>query len=175
MMNVLKRISPVFAAILFFSASLFAQDQSTTSQDNAAGDNPQLKASASELVENLGTKITLTEDQKQEITNSIYKYQASALAATAQSGTTSGSETGTDNTGGSENEGTTDDASNNSDSQQQSTTDGQSGMAYTEEWLNSEIENVLDDTQKPQWETVKGDFWNQLRDKMATMQQNNSY
>ena len=174
MMNVLKRISPVFAAVLFFSASLLAQDQSTTNQDNSTGDNPQLKASASELVENLGTKITLTEDQKQEITNSVYKYQASALKTTAQSGAASGSETGTDNTG-TQGEGTTGDANTNNDSQQQSTTDGQSGMAYTEEWLNGEIENVLDDTQKPQWETVKGDFWNQLRDKMATMQQNNTY
>lgn len=191
MTNVLKRVSPVLAAILFFSASLFAQDQNTTTQQQDAGqqDNTQLQSSATELVENLATKITLNDEQKKEISDAVVHYQAATLNSSNQSGAATGGtseatqgtegSTGTEGTTGTEGA-TGTEGSTGTDQQGTSDMGEQSGSvsgtsAYTEEWLNSEIESILDDTQKTQWETVKADFWNQLRDKVATMQQNGMY
>jgi hypothetical protein len=163
MINVLKKVSPVLAAILFFSAGLLAQDQSTTTQETDVQGNQQLQSSSAELVDNLATKVTINDEQKKEISEAIVQYQASALRT--ESGSTEG--TGSESTEETEQqEGTT-------EGEQSGTVSGTS--AYTEEWLNNEIESILDDTQKTQWETVKADFWNQLRDKVAALQQGGMY
>jgi hypothetical protein len=164
MLNVLKRVSPVLAAILFFSASLLAQDQNTTTQSEVVQEeNPLVKSSAAELVDNLAIKVTLSDEQKKGISDAVYKYQASFVEVGENSGSTSES---TDNT-------ETEQQRTKEMGEESGTVSGNN--AYTEEWLNTEIESILDDTQKSQWETVKADFWNQLRDKVASFQQKEMY
>ncbi|GEM_PF-6189075 len=156
----------VAAFLVFSSANIFAQEKTIdeTQQDPARTQqdpgviqqedqnmqenesDDQFRASAEELTESLSAQVTLRDDQKSDIQDAIVEYQQAVV-------TNKGNET--DVTGENQNQDVT----------------GQQA-AEMEQWLNDEIESILDESQKAQWQVAKADFLNQLRDKVATLKSN---
>lgn len=229
MINIWKKMNLVFAAVLLFAVCSMAQGVENTSpqqQQQPGEQNTQLQTAAQELTENLATKVTLTDEQKQQIQDAIYQYQSSVVGISPDSHTgaqqdatrtdkssgvgTEQGNSGTDQgTAGTEQgaAGTQEGATSTEQGTtgtEQSTTDTEQGVAGTEQgvagteqgvagteqdatgqasnmpqgdmdqWLNSQIENVLQDNQKAQWEVAKADFWNQLRDNISSFQKDSN-
>jgi len=179
MRNALKKISYVLFVVLFAVITNFAQDQ-TTEQQNQTTDqqnqttttddkkNQQLETSAQQLTDNLGTKISLTDDQKQDIHEAIYDYQASVVGVNEEMKTdeTDIKDEDKEATGTEETE-KEKDATGKTDEHSPKMSD----KGDMDQWLNQQIESILEDNQKAQWEVAKADFWNQLRDKVSSFQQ----
>ncbi|MFO7445737.1 MAG: hypothetical protein R6W90_05185 [Ignavibacteriaceae bacterium] len=169
MRNVVSKLSAILVAILFFSASLLAQDQ--TGQEEETGQDQieqETQTGQQDQTEDQMGQDQTTEEQDQT-TMDNQQFESSAQQLTDNLATTI---TLTDEQKSDVKEaiseyygrviGTT---------SQEGTVETTGSVEEADQWLNDEIAGILDDAQQAQWDVAKADFWNQLRDNVASMQQ----
>jgi hypothetical protein len=177
--------------VVLFSYNISAQFETDTSQER----NPEYLATADQLVEDLKTRLTLTDEQSQEIKEILIDYQQDIHSSgTNQNQAEMGNETNSDFNTDTEFETETDfesdtqtdietdtdvetDTDITTEGEFETETDIQSDVQTPEntdvfsdnpqEKANQAIEEILNDTQRTTWTVIKDAWWRDVNSRFG--------
>lgn len=144
----MKSIKYVAILFLFSTFAIFAQNEK-----KAEPRNESWTTSASKLVDAFAVKVTLNDDQKEDLREVLYEYHEEMLEEKHEA----------------EDEILEEQAENDNEEVAEEAADYEEEVVDLREWLNDEIADILEDTQVEQWNTYQADFWVEIDSSINTL------